>query len=49
MKAAKPSDSLTASRDVNRIWRVKGASREESGQVVSESGGNSGQQHNRKA
>lgn len=24
MKAAKPSDSMTAPRDVNRIWRVRG-------------------------
>jgi len=47
VKTAKPSDSLTAPQDANRIWRVKEASREEDGQVVSESGGDSGQQDNR--
>lgn len=38
VKTTKPSDSLTAPPDINRIWRVKEASREESGQVISETG-----------
>lgn len=48
MKTAKPSDSVTAQWDVNRIWRVEEASREERAQLISKSGRGRGQQRNRR-